>query len=118
MPIIRNFLDEIISYFVAHNFVLNYDSYTGTMLHNYYLYENDGGLSMLPWDYNLSFGAFSGGGKEGETDATSLINTGIDSPLSGTAEDARPMWSWIVSNEEYPEKYHEASARWKIVHYN
>ena len=100
--------DEIISYFVVHNFVLNYDSYTGNMLHNYYLYENDGELSILPWDYNLSFSAFSGGGKDGETDATSLINTGIDSPLSGASEEDRPMWSWITSSEEYLQKYHEA----------
>ena len=122
--------DEVIRYFVAHNFVLNYDSYTGNMLHNYYLYEEDGKLSMLPWDYNLAFGGFGGAGggmpdrngegKDGEarddgnnkkneavSDATSLINTGIDSPLSGAAEESRPMWSWIVSSDEYKEKYHE-----------
>ncbi|MBO6061533.1 MAG: CotH kinase family protein, partial [Clostridia bacterium] len=52
---------ETAKYFAAHNFVLNYDSYTGTMLHNYYLYENNGRLSMFPWDYNESFGAFSRG---------------------------------------------------------
>ena len=27
---------------VVHNFVLNFDSYTGSMIHNYYLYEKDG----------------------------------------------------------------------------
>ncbi len=93
--------DQVIRYFAAHNFVLNYDSYTGSMLHNYYLYENDGQLSMLPWDYNLAFGGFSGG------DATSLINTGIDTPLSGSTESARPMWSWIASDETYLTQYHE-----------
>lgn len=96
--------EEIIRYFAAHNFVLNYDSYTGNMLHNYYLYEKDGKLAMLPWDYNLAFGAFSGGMAEG--DATALINTGIDTPLSGATEDARPMWSWIVSDETYLAQYH------------
>ena len=94
--------DEVIRYFAAHNFVLNYDSYTGSLLHNYYLYENDGKLSMLPWDYNLAFGGFSGG-----DDATSLVNTGIDTPLSGSQESARPMWSWIVSDESYLEQYHQ-----------
>ena len=95
--------DEIVSYFAAHNFTLNYDSYTGTMLHNYYLYEKDGKLSMLPWDYNLAFGGFSGG-----SDATTLVNTGIDSPLSGATEDARPMWQWIAESEEYTQAYHQA----------
>ena len=50
--------DSVIRYFTAHNFVLNFDSYTGSMIHNYYLYEEDGLLSMLPWDYNLAFGGF------------------------------------------------------------
>ncbi|MCR5609039.1 MAG: CotH kinase family protein [Lachnospiraceae bacterium] len=95
-------VDEVISYFVAHNFVLNYDSYTGNMLHNYFLYLNDGKLSMLPWDYNLSFGGF-----EANSDTTSLVNTGIDTPLSGSSEESRPMWQWISSNEEYLNKYHE-----------
>ncbi len=95
-------MDEVIRYFVAHNFVLNYDSYTGTMLHNYYLYQNDGKVSILPWDYNLSFGGFQGG-----SDATSAANWAIDSPLSGTTEEKRPLWNAIVSNEAYLEKYHQ-----------
>ena len=32
-------IEEVIRYFVVHNFVLNFDSYTGSMIHNYYLYE-------------------------------------------------------------------------------
>ena len=51
-------IDEVIRYFVVHNFVCNFDSYTGSIIHNYYLYEDDGKLSMIPWDYNLSFGGF------------------------------------------------------------
>ncbi|MBQ2062382.1 MAG: CotH kinase family protein [Oscillospiraceae bacterium] len=94
--------DQIIRYFAAHNFVLSYDSYTGNMLHNYYLLEDGGKLSMLPWDYNLAFGAFGGSG-----DATSLINTGIDTPLSGVSENDRPMWNWIVSDETYLARYHQ-----------
>ena len=100
--------EEVIRYFAAHNFVLNYDSYTGNMLHNYYLYENGGKLSMLPWDYNLSFGGFAGGPGEstGANDATSLLNTGIDTPLSGSTEENRPMWAWILADESCLEQYH------------
>ncbi|MDY3213655.1 MAG: CotH kinase family protein [Ruminococcus sp.] len=100
--------DEVIRYFAAHNFVLNYDSYTGNMLHNYFLYENDGKLSLLPWDYNLAFGTFSGGGEMGNGEnATALINTGIDSPLSGADEADRPFWKFIASDEDYLEQYHK-----------
>ena len=53
-------VEEVLRYFVVHNFVCNGDSYTGSMVHNYYLYEEDGLLSMIPWDYNLAFGAFQG----------------------------------------------------------
>ncbi len=53
-------MDEVLRYFVVHNFVVNGDSYTGSMIHNYYLYEQDGKLSMIPWDYNLAFGGFQG----------------------------------------------------------
>ena len=102
--------EEVIRYFAAHNFVLNYDSYTGSMLHNYYLYEKDGKLSMIPWDYNLAFGGFGGGPGEnmGGNDASSLVNTGIDSPLSGSAEESRPMWAWIAEDETCLAQYHAA----------
>ncbi len=94
-------IEEVIRYFVIHNFVLNFDSYTGTMVHNYYLYEKDGRLSMIPWDYNLAFGGFMD-----ETDATTLINYPIDTPVSGGTIDTRPMLAWIFNNEEYIRYYH------------
>lgn len=95
-------IDEVIRYFVVHNFVLNFDSYTGSMIHNYYLYENDGQLSMIPWDYNLAFGGF-----ESWSDATNLINYPIDTPVSGGTIDSRPMLAWIFSNDEYTDLYHQ-----------
>lgn len=42
-------VEAVIRYFVVHNFVLNFDSYTGSMIHNYYLYEKDGQMQMIPW---------------------------------------------------------------------
>lgn len=95
-------IDEVLRYFVVHNFVCNFDSYTGSMIHNYYLYESDGKLSMIPWDYNLAFGGFESG-----TGATELVNYPIDDPVSGTAKEDRPMLAWIFENEEYTGQYHE-----------
>lgn len=95
-------IDEVIRYFVVHNFVLNFDSYTGSMIHNYYLYEENGQLSMIPWDYNLAFGGF-----ESQTDATELVNYPIDTPVSGGMVDSRPMLAWIFNNEEYTDLYHQ-----------
>lgn len=95
-------VDEVIRYFVVHNFVCNFDSYTGSMIHNYYLYEEDGQLSMIPWDYNLAFGGF-----QGAQDATTLVNYPIDTPVSGGTVDSRPMLAWIFSSEEYTQLYHQ-----------
>lgn len=95
-------IDAVIRYFVVHNFVLNFDSYTGSMIHNYYLYENNGQMQMIPWDYNLAFGGFQSMGG-----TTSLVNYPIDSPVSGGSVSDRPMISWIFNNEEYTELYHE-----------
>ena len=94
-------IDEVLRYFVVHNYVVNGDSYTGSMIHNYYLYENDGQLSMIPWDYNLAFGGFQGG------NATGTVNDAIDSPQSVTGDGSRPMADWIFQNEEYTELYHQ-----------
>lgn len=98
-------VDEVIRYFVVHNFVCNFDSYTGSMIHNYYLYEEDGQLSMIPWDYNLAFGGFSAGGG-GSDSATQMVNYPIDTPVSGGTIDSRPMLAWIFADESYTELYH------------
>ena len=93
-------VEEVIRYFIVHNFLCNGDSYTGQMVHNYYLYEKDGQLSMIPWDYNLAFGSFQ------RTDATSIVNSPIDTPVTGDMSD-RPMIAWIFDQEEYTERYHQ-----------
>ena len=93
-------VDEVLRYIAANVFLVNDDSYFGTMLHNYYLYEKNGKLSMIPWDYNLAFGGFQG------SSATSLVNRPIDTVVSGTTLDARPMIGKLLEVEEYKEQYH------------
>ena len=93
--------DEVIRYFVVHNFLCNGDSYTGSMIHNYYLYEEDGQMSMIPWDYNLAFGTFQ------SSDATAEVNTPINTPVSGGSMDDRPMLSWIFADDTYTQLYHQ-----------
>ncbi len=94
--------ESVIRYFVVHNFLCNFDSYTGSMIHNYYLYESDSQLSMIPWDYNLAFGGFMGA-----QDAETLVNYPIDTPVSGGSMESRPMLAWIFAQEEYTQLYHQ-----------
>jgi len=93
-------IEDVLRYFVIHNFVVNGDSYTGNMIHNYYLYEENGQMSMIPWDYNLAFGTFQG------SDASSSVNEEIDEVLSD-----RPMQAWIFSDEIYSQQYYEFYAQ-------
>lgn len=105
--------EQILKYLVVHTFVDNFDSYTGSMLHNYYLREDDGQLSIIPWDYNLAFGSFMNGGDMGQDssetsidEASSLVNFPIDTPVSGDMAD-RPLVNILLSNETYLELYHQ-----------
>ncbi|MDQ0186808.1 CotH kinase family protein [Cytobacillus kochii] len=60
-------VDQVLRYFAVNTAVVSMDSYQGQMKHNYYLYENDGKFSIIPWDYNMAFGGFGvgmgGGGR-------------------------------------------------------
>lgn len=103
-------VDNILRYMAVHEFVVNLDSLSGNMAHNYYLYENDGQLNIIPWDYNLSFGGMMNGGMGGSpgrestesSEATSMINDPIDAPFDGT-----DFFDALLENEEYLAQYHE-----------
>ena len=99
------FTDEVITYMAVHDFLQNGDSYTGMMVHNYYLYEENGQLAIIPWDYNLAFGGFNGG------DGSSLVNSPIDSPVANGNASDRPLIGWIFNDEEALEQYHETYSR-------
>ena len=92
--------EAMLRYLVVHTFVCNGDSYTGSSVHNYYLYEKDGRLSMLPWDYNEAFGEFGSGGM------ASVVNSPIDTPVTSGSLEERPMVAWVFSDEAYIARYH------------
>jgi hypothetical protein len=94
-------VDQILRYLAVHTTLVNLDSYSSNMAQNYYIYEKDGVLSILPWDYNLAFGGFS------SSDSTSAINFPIDSPVSGVELEDRPLIAKLLEIDEYKEKYHE-----------
>lgn len=91
---------EVLKYFAANTILVNLDSYLSNMQHNYYLYEEKGQLSMLPWDYNLAFGTFQGGS------STAVINFPIDTPVSGVSLEERPIIGKLLEVSEYKEAYH------------
>ncbi|HEX3021220.1 MAG TPA: CotH kinase family protein [Lachnospiraceae bacterium] len=94
-------IDANLKYIATNTVLVNLDSYFSNMQHNYYLYEQDGVITMLPWDYNLSFAGFQSG------DATSAINFPIDTPVSGIEVSERPMIAKLLEVEEYNDLYHQ-----------
>ena len=92
-------VDNVLKYMAAHTFSVNMDSLSGSMAHNYYLYESAGQLNIFPWDYNLSLGGMDMGSSG---DATDMINDAIDTPFDGT-----DFFDPLLENEEYLARYHE-----------
>ncbi len=108
-------VDNLLKYMAVHEFAVNGDSLSGSMAHNYYLYESDGQLNIIPWDYNLALGGMSNGGGFGgpkneqadpennkESDATDMINDPIDDSWQSTS-----FFDILLENEEYNARYHE-----------
>ncbi len=75
-------IDNLVKYAAVHIFSVNSDSLSGSMAHNYYLYESGGRLNLLPWDYNLAFGGMGMGRGGGATDT---VNSPIDDAWKGTS---------------------------------
>ena len=93
-------VDLLCKYMAVQTFVVNLDSLSGNMAHNYYLYEKDGQLALLPWDYNLAFGGFMSG------DASSTINFPIDTPVSSVSMEDRQILAVILNDEDACALYH------------
>lgn len=94
-------VDLLCKYMAVQTFVVNLDSLSGNMTHNYYLYEKDGQLTLIPWDYNLTWGGFMSG------DASDTINFAIDTPVSsGVSMEDRQIFAVILNDEEACALYH------------
>lgn len=95
-------VDNVLRYMAVQTFVVNLDSLSGNMEHNYYLYEDDSVLNIIPWDYNLAFGGFQ------SQNASDVINFPIDTPFSsGVSTENRQFFMSLLENDEYREQYHE-----------
>ncbi|WP_342481716.1 CotH kinase family protein [Paenibacillus sp. FSL L8-0340] len=87
-------IDDALGYIALNAVTGNMDSYLGGNKQNYYLYEDEGIFSILPWDYNMAFGGMGGS------------DVLIDEPTQGALAE-RPLVAKLLANEEYKTKYHE-----------
>ena len=93
-------VDQVLRYFAVNTVLVNLDSYVSSMKHNYYLYENNGQISILPWDFNLAFAGFQ------SNSASSAVNFPIDTPVQGVDLSERPLLGKLLEVEEYSQLYH------------
>lgn len=95
-------VNEVLKYFAVNTFLINLDSYSGEMYHNYYLYERNGKIQMLPWDLNLAFGGMAAKVRSG---SSNIINFPIDNPVTGNLKNM-PLIGQLLEVDEYKELYH------------
>ncbi|MGG3505479.1 CotH kinase family protein [Paenibacillus lautus] len=86
-------VDNVLKHVALNVVASNMDSYLGMNKQNYYLYENNGIFSVLPWDYNMAFGGFGG---------SSIL---IDEPTQGALGE-RPLIAKLLEVDKYKERYH------------
>lgn len=99
-------IDLFLRYMAVSVALSNLDSYHGTLAHNYYLYEQDGIFSFLPWDFNESFGTFT---MNCRSDVRNLY---IDEPTDGTFAD-RPLVSAVFADQNNLDTYHDYL--WQLI---
>lgn len=104
-------VDSALQYIAGNMVFGNYDSYNGDKGHNYMLYSDaDGKFTVVPWDFNMSFNGYSGGGGRGTatgstTTKTNATNVSVDEPVLGISMENVPMINNLLAVPEYKEKY-------------
>ncbi len=93
-------VDSLIRYFAVNTYLVNLDSYQSEKMQNYALYINETGeATIIPWDYNYSFGVYGIGS------ASDVINFDIYNPVINTTLKDRPLLNVILQNDEYKVLY-------------
>jgi hypothetical protein len=100
-------IEALLRYFTVQTFVVNLDSYLGRTGHNYFLYEKDGKISMLPWDYNLAFATYALGMTNPINDSTLFVNYPIDTPAPLEIMVRRPLFVQLMYKGEHVARYHD-----------
>ncbi|SEH63924.1 CotH protein [Ruminococcus flavefaciens] len=82
--------------FAVNAVMCNYDSYNGSLAHNYYLIYTGGKHYFVGWDYNLCLGNFMGG--------TDAVNSDITTSLYQATLEYRPF-ARLLQIPEYYDMY-------------
>ncbi|MDC9496760.1 MULTISPECIES: CotH kinase family protein [unclassified Pseudoalteromonas] len=93
-------IDTLLRYMSVSTSLSNLDSYHGPLAHNYYIYDDDGVFSILPWDFNESFGTFNM-----DCNSVDVRELYIDEPVSGALSE-RPLIANVFAEQSHLDTYH------------
>ena len=96
-------VDQVLWMHAFNNVLVNLDSYSGRLCHNYYLYQDTFGIfNPILWDMNLSLGGFRYNGT-----GSPLSNEKMQqlSPFVHYKSPNRPLISQLLSNSLYRKMY-------------
>jgi hypothetical protein len=92
-------VDTLLRYMSVSTSLSNLDSYHGPLAHNYYIYDDDGVFSILPWDFNESFGTFNM-----DCNGVDVRELYIDEPVSGALSE-RPLIANVFAEQSNLDVY-------------
>jgi spore coat protein H len=91
-------IDSVLKAIAVNTVMGNYDSYSGSKAHNYYLLYSNGKFSYIGWDYNMSIGGFM-------EDNGASVDVDLNSPVYSVDLSQRPLIEKLLAIDEYKERY-------------
>ena len=98
-------VDAVLWMLAFNNVLVNLDSYTGRLCHNYYLYRDTFGIfHPIPWDMNLNFGGFRflDEGRQLSVEEMQRMSPFVHYK---TSNDKRPLITQLMGNSLYRKIY-------------
>jgi spore coat protein CotH len=90
-------VDEVLRFLAVSVFIVHTDNYIGSG-ENYYLFEEKGKFSIIPWDLNESFGGYNMG----------LAGNVADFDIDSIAKNPdKPLTYRLLAHKPYLDKYHQ-----------
>ena len=93
-------VDSVLKAVAVNTVMGNYDSYSGSKAHNYYLLYADGKFTYIGWDYNMSIGGFS-------EDNGASVSVDVSLPVYNVSLEQRPLIGKLLDIEQYYQRYIE-----------
>ncbi|MEM6964193.1 MAG: CotH kinase family protein [Bacteroidota bacterium] len=96
-------VDRALWMLAFNNVLVNLDSYTGRLCHNYYIYKDRSGqFNTIPWDMNMNFGGFRFLDDKGILNTEKLQRMSV---LTNFKATNRPLINKLLSNSMYRKIY-------------